>query len=260
MVGLELSLVSCYCTDVHVTEEKGFESDSVEYGEIPLVLNRWGNALLQVKDQKAGNARITRKRRVAPVTSETRAPSVSTVDKEVEDLNTQHVLYPRTLLDDGEEPVTRSSLMPMQKARTFETIQYPRFVAAPQLSTPPRIVNNPPSGIAPNHDTAVGKGVRFALQPPAEISSSRATKIERLQAQLAALQANPGRNLSSDNFHHTNVLMLTWITVMHVTRMLCPKLLFAIRRMLYTNSGTSGCGRLLVMKDSKMSRGRYLLL
>jgi hypothetical protein len=194
-------------TKVLVTEEKCFEGDSVEYGEIPLVIDRWGTALLQVKDQKAGNVQPIRTRKGSKAASKFREPSIS-IDDQVEEINTRDVTHPAaTLVDDDDDELT--SRAPMQNARAF--LAQPQTPHLVSTLPPPSLVNYPSSSFVPSmRKTAAKNHVEFTLLPAAEISSStkppkfsqdiRTAKIERLQAELAALQANPAHELVEDDF------------------------------------------------------------
>lgn len=207
MVCFHLLSLSRWHTKVLVTEEKCFEGDSVEYGEIPLVIDRWGTPLLQVKDQKAGNVQPIRARKGSKAASKFRQPSIS-IDDRVEEMNTRNVTYPAaTLVDDDDDELM--SCAPMQNARAF--LPQPQTPHLVSKLPPPSLVKYPSSTFVPSMGrTAAKKHVEFNLLPAAEISSStkppkssqdiRTAKIERLQAELAALQANPAHELVEDDF------------------------------------------------------------
>jgi hypothetical protein len=166
------------------------EQGSVAYGEIPLVTDRFGSLLLQVKDKKAGNQKIARKGKVTQATSKAQAPLV-TVEQVVEERNNRELLHyvppldinenPGTLLDNSQPPPEISKSQ-AHAARPL-TNDFMPHIPFPTLAHPPR-------------DIGARKEVRFELLPAAEISSipngpsgnDRMAQIERLKAQLSALQ------------------------------------------------------------------------
>jgi hypothetical protein len=193
-------------TDVHVSEEKEYERDSVEYGEIPLVLDRWGNALLQVKDQKSGNIRTARKRKTGKP-STTAVPSASLGDQQPKDCNYGGGTNAASAFD-GDEPVPTT---PVQKAHVNVVHSPPVFAQTP-LPAPRHFVQYATTGLVPvpNDIPLAQKQVRFQLLPPAEIKSiakppnmsesTRAAKIVGLKAQLAALEAQRVSEREDDTF------------------------------------------------------------
>ena len=61
-----LNLHNNFC----VTAERALDVNSVEYGKITIMRDRWGKALLQVKDQKYSNLKVPRRRKTAKVNVE----------------------------------------------------------------------------------------------------------------------------------------------------------------------------------------------
>ena len=137
------------------------------------------------------------------------APSASINDKEVEDLNTRDVTHPAPTLDDDDEEPTM--ITPTKKALTLQPkTQTLHIVSKPHSSAPSPLVNYLSSGIPPSlRNMPPKKQVQFSLLPAAEISSMpklpntareiRTVKIERLRAELAALQADPGCDSHDDD-------------------------------------------------------------
>jgi hypothetical protein len=161
--------------------------DSVEYGEIPLVLDRWGATLLQVKDQKAGNVR---KCKPSKTTSKVHAPPAS-IDNEVEDLHAREVRHLPPFSNDNPTSV--------RKAHTAEhDLRTPRVISQPVFA-PDHIVNHASLGFATSQpNIPPNKHVQFTLLPAAEITPSipklpnnkHVAEIERLKEQLALLERN----------------------------------------------------------------------
>lgn len=170
----------------------------MEYGEIPLVLDRWGVSLLQVKDQKAGNVR---KRKPSKATSKVHAPAAF-IDDEVEDLHTRDVRHLPPVSNDKDDDPTSA-----RKTRDAEhELRTPRVISQPVFA-PDRIANQPSLGFATSqHNIPPNKHVHFTLLPAAEITSSipkppndnRLAQIERLKERLALLERN--RELEDNGF------------------------------------------------------------
>lgn len=223
-----------------MTEEKSFDEGAVEYGEIPLVLDRWGVPLLQVKDQKAGNVRLGRKRKPSKAIAKVQAPFSSVVDDN-DDGNGSNVTPSALTLDDehASENVNRNgnedgsgdgngnrsrsgnanantnksakenmnaNANENENTMTLMPRQKPR--AAP-ITRP--LVNYSSSGIMPfTPDMAQRKQVQFALMLAAEISSEtrlpeianeiREAKIRKLRAELDALEGDTGLDLHGSDF------------------------------------------------------------
>jgi len=225
--------------NLRVTDERALDINSVEYGEIALVRDRWGKELLQVKDQKYSNLKMPRRRKM---------PNVN-VDNVAEDHNSQHLLHfvpPPS--DDGDKPgdehvppAMASESQPLAPTLPPPVLRNPaRFVVppahvaskhqllAPALAAPiphdpapfkllPAVeitsilkpiktgtLQHAKNSAAPAlRDTAaLQKQLRFEPPPSNEIASARKPivytrsheeKIKSLEAQLAALQANPER-------------------------------------------------------------------
>jgi hypothetical protein len=155
--------------NLHVTEEQALEINSVEYGEIAVVRDRWGKELLQVKDQKYSNLKMPRRRKM---------PNVN-VDNVAEDHNSQHLLHfvpPPS--DDGNKPGDEPGDEPVPSAMASEsqplapTLPPPvlrdpaRFVVPPARVTSKRQLSAPALATPIPHDPAP-----FKLLPAAEISS-----------------------------------------------------------------------------------------
>lgn len=166
------------------------EEGSVAYGEIPLVTDRFGSLLLQVKDKKAGNQKIARKGKATQATSKARAPLV-TVEQVVEERNNRELLHYVPPSDINENPGT-----------LLDNLEPPPNISKSQAHAPRPLANDLmphipfPTLVHPSHDIGAQKEVQFELLPPVEISSipngpssnDHMAQIERLKAQLAALQ------------------------------------------------------------------------
>lgn len=179
------------------------EEGSVAYGEIPLVADRFGSLLLQVKDRKTGNQKVARKGKAT-----SKAPLVTDAQV-VEEHNHQELLHyappsdtnedPGAFLDNF-EPLPDISKFQAHAPRPLTNDLMPQNPFPSQVHAPHPLVNqlmtHMPAVAHPLRDIGPRKEVRFGLLPAAEISSipngpsgdNRMAEIERLKAQLAALQ------------------------------------------------------------------------
>ena len=158
-------------TNLSATEEQALDANSVEYGEIAIVRDRWGKELLQVKDQKYSNLKMPRRRKM---------PNVNVVDV-TEDRNSQHLLhFVPPLSDNGDEPG--------DEPRNAPPLVPPTMTSKSQLSAPalpPPVLRDPARFVMPPAHKAsklrlstsalaapiVCDPAPFKLLPAAEISS-----------------------------------------------------------------------------------------
>jgi len=155
-----------------VTEERAFDTNSVEYGEIALVRDRWGKQLLQVKDQKSSNLKMPRKRKMRNVNI-------------AEDHNSQQLLHfvPPASDDGDDKPHDEHG----------DELVPPAIASAPAL--PPPVLRDtahfvvPSLRVAPQHQLPAPAPAQplihdpapFKLLPAAEISSILNPKTGTLQ-------------------------------------------------------------------------------
>jgi hypothetical protein len=160
-----------------ITDEKLLEVGSVEYGEIALVMNLAGEPLLQVKDRKAGNVR-SRKRTAAKTEA-----YVASINRDVEDSNSQEVITFPPMVDEEEISAT-----PMPVPRPQQSLV--NYVSSGATEPPPSIP--PKKQVKFNLLPGAGAAIPSVPKPP-HVTMDRTAKIRSLQAELATLQANAGR-------------------------------------------------------------------
>jgi hypothetical protein len=170
--------------NLRVTEKRACDVDSVEYGEIALVRDRWGKELLQVKDQKYSNLKMPRRCKM---------PNVN-IDNVAEDLNSQCLVHFIPASDHGKNSGEGpgDELVPPAMASESQlsapTLPPPvlcnpaHFVMPPARHVvPPARLGAPPAHVASEHQLlapALAAPIphdpaSFKLLPAAEILSIR---------------------------------------------------------------------------------------
>jgi len=141
-------------TKCYLRVEKALEEGSVIYGEISFVTNRFGSLLLQVKDKKAGNQKITCKSKAIQAISKAQTPLV-TVEQYIEKHNNCELLHYVPSLD-----INKTLLNNLQPSSRHFQILVNDFMPYIPFSTLAH----------PLCDISAQKKVQFELLPAVEIS------------------------------------------------------------------------------------------
>jgi hypothetical protein len=192
--------------------EKKLLEGTVEHGEIVLVSDTAGRALLQVKDVKVGNMKTRKRITASNKESRSAAVVVEDTDKDVEDINSREVMTFLPMDDQDDNSATPTAVSYARPLHTSHVDSKHQAVAQRPLVDYISSAGVTPSSlaVAPKRQVKFGllpsRSTTSILKPPKRAIDDRRAQIGKLQAELAVLQAGSGDDAGVEEFAGYDVI------------------------------------------------------